>query len=111
MPLKIAFLGYNTRLTDLYFRQLAEDNREQVKYFDGRRGVMVLHDGTQIKALRGPVKYLDGVRYDQVIIVDDRRLRIFEHRREELRYLRHVTRYTEIPEEFRFQIYDIDAEL
>lgn len=111
MPLKIAFIGYNDRLTADYFRQFALDNHEAVLHFDGRRGRITLYDGTTIQAISRPMAFLDGVRYDQVILADDRRLLLLYTRREEMSWLRHVTSYTEIPEEFRFQVYDIDAEI
>jgi hypothetical protein len=35
-PLKIAFLGYNAPLTARYLEQLAEDNAEQVAWYNRR---------------------------------------------------------------------------
>ena len=110
MPLHIAFIGYNALLTVDYFRQFALDNFEAVRYFDSRRGRITLYDGTTIQAISRPMAFRDGVRFDQVILADDRRMRILYTRWEEIAWLRHVTSYSEIPEEFRFQVYDIDAD-
>lgn len=110
-PVKIAFIGYNNRLTANMLRQFVLDNEKQVIHFDPARGQVRLRDGTTIQAVTSPIFYRDGVRYDQVLLADDRRMRILYERRDELAWLRNVTAHSEIPEEFRFLVYDIDADI
>jgi hypothetical protein len=110
-PLKIAFIGYNAELTNTYFRQFAADNAAQVAKYSRVSGRATLNDGTEIFAIPVPNPVaLHGRRFDQVIIADDRRLQIVWARYAELRALDWYCQGSIIPEELRYQIYDIDAE-
>lgn len=110
--LKIAFIGFNAKHTHHALVQLAVDNADQVKSTDWRRGRIVLFDGTEIVAVPAadPV-WLHGRRFDQIIIADDWRLMIMKHLREELRALGWCCQHSIVPEEYRLQIYDMDAEV
>ena len=109
--LKIAFIGFNTEQTHAALLQLAVDNADQVKRYDRLRGRIVLTDGTEIMAVHpGDPVALHGRRFDQIIIADDWRLMIMEHLRAELRALDWCCQHSSIPEEYRLQIYDMDAE-
>lgn len=107
MPLKIAFIGYNNRLTMVFFDQFVRDNREQVEFYDLLRGRAVLKDGTTIEAIWEPC--LDGKRYDQAIIADDWRMEVYSARRDAINWLHLSMACSVIAEEFRFQHYDPDA--
>ena len=111
VQLKLGFIGYNDRLTRIAFDQFAIDNQEAVLTYDRVRGHMILRDGTTIQAITGGKAFWDGVRLDQVIVADDRRMEIMWRRYQEMACLRHVTACSEVPEEFRFQVYDMDAEM
>lgn len=108
--LRIAFLAWDTRAADRYLEQLVADNADQVKRYIMRHTV-ILWDGTEISriSVSDPVA-LRGRRFDQVIIADDRRLQVLLHRQPILRALADCCRASFVPEEFRFQIYDPDAE-
>lgn len=111
MQLKLGFIGYNDRLTRLAFDKFAIDNQEAVLTYDRVRGYMVLRDGTTIQAITGGKVFRDVVCLDQVIVADDRRMEIMWRRYQEIAWLRHITACSEVPQEFRFQFYDMDAEM
>ena len=111
MTLKIAFLGWDARLTARYLEQLAMDNVERVSRYNPDRGFLALKDGTEIIIPRIiGLNCLDGRRFDQVILADDRRMKIKEHPRHAIAVLLNSCSRSIVPEEFRLQIYDIDAE-
>lgn len=114
MPLKIAFLGWDARLTARYLRMLQLDNEGQVKTPAGsqpRLDKVVLRDGTEIINVYSiGLKFLEGWRFDQVILADDRRMEIKERHRRVIAELLHRCGCSNVPEEFRLQIYDIDEE-
>lgn len=51
MPLKIGFIGYNSRLTQDGFMQFAENNKEDVEIVNYRKSYIRLKDGTEIVGL------------------------------------------------------------
>jgi hypothetical protein len=111
-PLKIAFIGYDAKQTSRYFEQFAVDNVEQVRRFDRQRGYITLKDGTEIKSMAYiDTRAMDGRRFDQVIIADDRRLEILRRRCAELRVLDSCCSCSDVPAEYRYQHYDLDAEV
>lgn len=108
MPLVIAFVGYNERLTRLFFEEFAWDNREQIASADFIRGRVRLFDGTQIIRIDASRIGRDGHRYDQIIVADDRRRAVYVNRNAEIMWLIHQCACSSIPVEFRFQFYDVD---
>lgn len=111
MALKLAFIGHSNNLTRVYLRQFVFDNREQVERYDELQGMVYLKDGTTIKAIFRPFRFLDGLRFDQVIVADDRRLNLLHSDTLGMRILSHYVRYsTNVPESEKFIVYDIDAE-
>lgn len=48
VPLKIGFIGYNSRLTQDGLMQFAENNKEDVEIFNYRQGYIRLKDETEI---------------------------------------------------------------
>ena len=111
MPLKIAFIGYNNRLTQQALQQFAIDNHEQVYKYDKQSGLVLLWDGTVIEAITSSKSCLDGKRYDQTILADGERLAILQKRAHEIAWLRHTMQYNGVPEEWQFQWYNMDAQL
>lgn len=111
MALRLAFLGFNDEQTHLYFDELAALNAEQVLYYDGRFGRILLRDGTEIMRISKARACSDGLRYDQAILADDRRMDIRAVRAREIDWLRHCMAMSEIPPEFQFIIYDLDSEV
>ncbi len=111
MALKIAFLGYNEKQTRQFFKQFAEDNRDQVRGVNFAQGYMLLKDGTEI--LRVPAQnpaWINGRRFDQIIVADDLRVHVLFNRWDELAQLRRCCAGSIIPLEFRYQFYIIDEE-
>lgn len=109
MPLKIAFLGYNAPLTDRYLDQLARDNAEQVDRYLRFARRLYLRDGTEIIGIVSP-RQADGLRFDQIILADDRRMEITRNQAATIGRLLDCCTGSIIPSDFRVQIYDIDEE-
>lgn len=107
--LKIAFLAWDAKTADTYLRQLAIDNTDQVKRYERNQGRVLLKDGTEIKSFHHG-NPLTGYRFDQVIIADDRRLKILRYCGAELNELEHSCQGSIVPEEYRYQFYDLDEE-
>lgn len=108
MAYKLAFIGYNEAQTRTYFEDFAAMNLEQVRRFDRRDGVITLHDGTTITRIPPIPEFLRGRRFDQTILADDRRMMILYHRAPELAALARCMDGSEVPEDYRFVIYDLD---
>lgn len=108
-PLKIAFVAWNAEATDTYLHSLVVDNADQVKRYDRSRGRVTLKDGTEIYGVhdRG---FLDGLRFDQIIVADDYRRRTFYVCSDLLKALEYHCQHSYVPEEYRYQLYDIDQE-
>lgn len=110
--LKIAFIGFNAEQTHAALLQLAVDNADKVKRFDRRQGRIMLQDGTEIMAVPpGNPVAIHGRRFDQIIIADDWRVYIERILRQELAALDCCCQHSSVPEEYRLQIYDMDAEV
>ena len=110
-PLRIAFLAWDLKAADRYMEQLVADNADQVKRYILRHTV-ILTDGTEIcRVCTSDPVTLHGRRYDQVIIADDRRMEIMQRHRATLRALDWCCSGSIVPEEYRWQIYDLDAEV
>ena len=111
MGYKIAFIGYNEEQTRRYLEDLAIVNADQVYRFDRRNGRVDLKDGTTITAVKPVPEFLIGRRFDQVIVADDRRLEVLYRRAPELRELDRCMSRSIVPEHFRWQFYNLDAEV
>jgi hypothetical protein len=113
LHLKIAFLGYSAEQTARYLQQLAVDNVEQVRRYEKHRNRVLLKDGTEIIGILPGffAQRPDGHRFDQVIIADDNRLEILRHRAYDLNVLDMYCRCSVVPNEYRYQYYDLDAEV
>lgn len=111
MALEIAFIGYNEAQTNTYFVDFAAVNADQVRRFDRRGGVIILKDGTRITKVTPAPGFLKGRRFDQVILADDRRMEILERRAPELWALLLCCERSDVPPDFWFQTYDLDAEV
>ncbi len=110
-PLVLAFVGFNREQTLAHFRQFALDNAEQIWAQDLHNGRIRLHDGTIILRVDCEEQVrMYGLQFDQIILADDRRMMIWKERRHLLRLLSLAADMrSEVPREFRFQIYDVDA--
>ena len=111
MAYKIAFIGYNEEQTRRYLEDLAIVNADQVYSVDRRSGCVTLKDGTTITAVKPVPEFLYGRRFDQVIVADDRRLNIIDRRYPEIVALDRCMADSIVPVHFRWQIYDLDAEV
>ena len=111
MAYNIAFIGYNEAQTRTYLCDLARVNADQVRYFAPRNGLVILEDGTTITAVKPVPEFLRGRRFDQVIVADDRRMNVFGRRAPEMRELDRCMAGSRVPEDFRWQLYDLDAEV
>lgn len=111
MAYKIAFIGYNEEQTRRYLEDLAVVNADQVYRFDRRNGQVIMRDGTTITRVLPSPAFLKGRRFDQVIVADDRRLNVLERRYPEIMELGRCMVGSIVPEHFRWQLYDLDAEV
>lgn len=74
VPLKIGFIGYNSKLTQDGLRQFVENNKEDIEIFKCRQGYIRLKDGTEIVGLyENKVGDLRSRRLDQLILFDNER--------------------------------------
>lgn len=110
MSLRIAFIGYNEELTRNYFRQMSELNREQIIMCSLLQGRIMLIDGTEILRVSPNVRFVNGC-FDQVIIADDRRRNCEIKNRVVLSTIASGMSFSPVPPEFRWQYYDLDAEV
>lgn len=105
---KIAFLGWSAQLTHMFIQQFAEDNAEQVASFDRHRGRILLHDGTEIFGVFTDSRTYDGLRIDQIILADDRRMDIVSKRNHTINMLLRCRMTSDVPEDFAIQHYGLD---
>lgn len=106
-PLSIAFMGYNSVLTEKFIRRFCEDNRESVLSYSEKR--VILNDGTRIipvwpsRVWRG----LDGHRFDQLILADDERKMIYETYAREISFIAcHYMLHSWVSPEFQILYYN-----
>ena len=111
MAYNIAFIGYNEEQTHRYLEDLAVVNADQLRIFNRRCGIVELMDGTIITAVKPVPEFLCGRRFDQVIVADDRRMNVLGRRAPEMRELDRCMAGSIVPEHFRWQLYDLDAEV
>lgn len=111
MAYNLAFIGYNEEQTRRYLEDLAVVNADQVRRFDRRSGQILMKDGTTITAVKPVPEFLCGRWFDQVIVADDRRMRVYEKRYPEMLALSHCMEFSSVPAHFRWQFYDLDAEV
>lgn len=111
MAFNIAFVGYDTRQSISFFRQLAEDNREQIRICQLAQGRIVLMDGTTIIRAQTTVEWLKGRRFDQIIVADDRRGMVQINQINLLCALEEACRHSIVPGEFRCIFYCTDEEV
>lgn len=106
--IRIAFLGYNNKLTQSGLRQFVDNNIEQVIQFDTRRNLVYLRDGTFIKAFTSTdMQSLMGYRFDQLILFDDDRWEIWCQRLDDIVNIRKYTMMmSNIPEKFQILEYE-----
>lgn len=109
MGYSIAFVGYNAQLTRRFLRELAEDNISIVRKFDKVHSRITLADGSVIVGVVSEKPLWDGIRYDQIIIADDRRMEILLDRWRTIAHLMQMRSYSDVPEEFGIQYFDVDA--
>lgn len=107
-PLSIAFMGYNSVLTEEFIRQFCEDNRESVLSYSKKR--VVLNDGTRIVPISPSCvreRWLDGHQFDQLILADDERKMIFTTLAQEIAYITHSCMKRSLaPPEFQILFYN-----
>ena len=111
--LEIAFMGYNAQQTRLAFIQFARTNVEEIaEYSRTWCDYLKLKDGTRIKGItpervrRGT----DGYRFDQLILADDSRRKIFIDCGDAIDALLYgALAHSYVPEEYKILFYDLDA--
>lgn len=109
MPLRIAFVAWNAEEAHTYLVRLAVDNADQVKRTEWNRGRVVLMDDTEIISVH-PGTNMEGMRFDQYIIADNRHLQVMQFHGAILNELEYRCQHSIVPAEYRCQIYNIDEE-
>ena len=110
MGLRIAFIAPTARMTSYCFKDLAEQNKDQISMCDLLRGRIVLLDGTEIRCLH-PGDRLLGYALDQVIVAEDCYRRVGEiNYYQDIQALTYCLRASRVPPEFQWQHYDIDTD-
>lgn len=110
MSLRIAFIGYDENQTCTYFRELAELNSERIGICDLSQGRIVLRDGTEILRISPNVRFV-SLNFDQIIISDDSRNSAAVKNHSLLCILAQRLLRSSVPPEFRWQYYNLDAEV
>ena len=80
-PLNIAFLGYNATTTRKGFQMMIEENKDQIEKVTNGGCRALLKDGTMIVAILSDCN-LRGYKFDQLILCDDERWKIYGHKAE-----------------------------
>lgn len=110
--LEIAFMGYDTQQTKAAFQRFARDNQEEIRTDLLKMGLLTLKDGTRITAIT-PGTAGSGIcayKYDQLILADDSRKRIYSARWREISlFLQTAMDRSCVPERYKILFYDLDA--
>ena len=110
--LEIAFMGYDAQQTKAAFQRFARDNQEEIRTDLLKMGLLTLKDGTRITAIT-PGTAGSGIcayKYDQLILADDSRKRIYSARWREISlFLQTAMDRSCVPEEYKILFYDLDA--
>lgn len=109
-PLEIAFMCWNLNIANYLLGRFADDNPEQIA--QRRRDRLILTDGTTITPLTpGRVRSgIDGRRFDQLILADDRRELLREEAADEIEAVLYGSMcFSCVPEEYQVLFYNIDA--
>lgn len=109
VPLKLGFIGYNSRLTQDELIKFAENNKEDITICNYRQSYIRLKDGTEIFGLyENGVGDLRSRRLDQLILFDDERWIIKFKRYEFINRIieKCLNGYSCVPEEFQILEYE-----
>lgn len=109
VPLKIGFIGYNSRLIKDGLIQFAENNKEDVEICNYRQSYICLKDVTEIFGLyENSIGDLRSRRLYQLIICDDNRWEIKWKRYDFIQRTieRCISWYSCVPEEFQILEYE-----
>ncbi len=106
--LNIGILGYNNKLSEYGFKQIIENNKEQVKKISKNKRIALLEDGTQLETILNTCWHtLQGRRFDQLILFDDNRWLIYYYRDEDIYNIKKFTMMlSNVPEEFQILNYE-----
>lgn len=109
VPLKLGFIGYNSRLTQDGLMKFAENNKEDVEIVNYRQSYIRLKDGTEIFGLyENSIGDLRSRRLDQLILFDDNRWEIKWKRYDFIQRTieRCISWYSCVPEGFQILEYE-----
>lgn len=104
-PLTIAFIGYTYQLGLQGLEELAKNNKEEVeKKF---KKELYLKDGTRIIAVDGDLQKLNGRYFDQLILFDDNRWKIYDKQYDLIQeIIGPLMAYSCVPNEFKILQYE-----
>lgn len=105
-PLRLGFIGYNSKLTLYGMKDFAENNKEDVDYFSCDKRYIRFKDGTCIFALLE--SHMNRCcNLDQLILFDDNRWEIKYERYEFINWiLQNLMCRSCIPDEFKILEYE-----
>lgn len=105
-PLRIGFIGYNSRLTQDGLRQFVENNKEDIEIFSYEKSFIRLKDGTEIFGLYENSQ--KGCHMHQMILFDDDRWLIKSERTEFIHFIKDcfINYYSCVPEEYKILEYE-----
>ena len=109
MAFKLAFIGYDREQTNTHFEELFVANAKQTSFANLGKGVLILHDGTEIRRIDS-LDDCAGYMFDQIIIADDSRMNVLVERRDEIAAIELTMMYSCVPEEFQRIFYNTDLE-
>lgn len=106
-PLKMGLIGYNTTLTLKGIKDFAKNNKDDVEVFKPSSSYLRLKDGTEIFGLFENVSGLRGYDLDQLILYDDDRWEIKQHKYKFIAWLLENRMYRScVPDEFKILEYE-----
>ena len=109
MQLNIAFIGYNTAQTYIYFQEFIACNIDQISRYNSTTGFIVLKDGTQIYRVAGRPESIKGRHFDQILVAKDRQTYTGDVQTAVLMQLYNCLTL-QVPEHLQIIIYDLDSE-
>jgi len=105
-PLRLGFIGYNSKLTLYGMREFAENNKENIEVFKYRQSYIRLKNRTEIFGLYENDK-IKGCSLDQLIIFDDDRWEIKNKRCNFICFiLENFMYHSCVPDEFKILEYE-----
>lgn len=106
-PLVIGVMGYNTVLTHKGMTEILKNNKDDIRYVSRDCNFIMMKDGTSIIPIYDSGNMHRGRKFDQLILFDDNRWQIKEHRCACIEeFVMYYMNYSCVPKEFQILEYE-----